>query len=116
MPGGAESFGVTRKPFLQRLVMLVCNCMRATFSIDSATDAALRRLAETLGVSKSAVVRQGVLDLAQRADRLSEGERLRLMAVLRTWMATPPQRQRSDALRELSAVSKARREAGRRRS
>lgn len=89
--------------------------MRATFSIDSATDAALRRLADSLGISKSAVVRQGVLDLAQRADRLSEGERLRLMAVLRTWMATPANRERSEALRELKAVRTARREGGRRR-
>lgn len=90
--------------------------MRATFSIDSATDAALRRLAAALGVSKSAVVRQGVLDLAQRADRLSEAERLRLMTVLRDWMATPPTRDRSAALRELRTVARVRREAGRRRA
>lgn len=56
--------------------------MRATFSIDQSTDAALRRTAERLGESKSAVVRRAVLEVEARCERLTEAERQEQLTAL----------------------------------
>lgn len=63
--------------------------MRATFSIDEKTDAALRRTATRLGESKSAIVRRAVLEFEAHCDRLTEGERQSKLGAIERLKALP---------------------------
>ncbi len=84
---------------------------RATFSLDEATIAEIRRTAARLRKPQSHVVREAVADYAARTDRLSERERGHLMGVLEGLRATRPATA-VDA--ELKALRTARRAGGRR--
>lgn len=72
--------------FLREALARVLCCyevvMRATFSIDLQTDAALRRVSERLNESKSAIVRRAIIEFEARCDRLSEHERQHQLSVL----------------------------------
>ncbi len=83
--------------------------MRATFSIDEQTEAALRRASESLGTSKSAVVRQAVIEFETRCDRLTEGERREKLAVIERLRAEPESRTSEEVARELAEIRRARR-------
>ncbi len=83
--------------------------MRATFSIDAETDAALRRAAAALRTSKSDVVRQAVLEFAARRDRLSEAERRRKLLAIERLRAQPSGRSAAAVARELDEIRRARR-------
>lgn len=86
---------------------------RATFSLDEATIAEIRRTAERLRKPQSHVVREAVADYAARTDRLSERERRHVLDVLENLRATRPKSARPvDA--ELKAIRQARRGGGRR--
>ena len=89
--------------------------VKVTFTLDDATVAQLRRAAERLGKPQSQVVREAVADYALRIGRLSERERLRLLADFDVLMPRIPQRPAGDVDRELAAVRIARRQGGRRR-
>ncbi len=89
--------------------------VRATFSLDAETAAAIQRLAVAWRISKSAVVRKAVEELDARRDLLTEKERLLLLGTLDRWLATDTTRPRSEALAEVEEIREARRAAGRRR-
>ena len=86
--------------------------IRATFSLDVETEAALRRLAALWRISKSAVVRRAVRELDARRDLLTEKERRQLLGAFDRWLATEPTRPRSEALAEVEEIRAGRREAG----
>lgn len=87
---------------------------RATFSLDEATIAEIKRTAERLHKPQSHVIREAVADYAARTDRLSERERRHLLGVLEGLRATRPSRTAKDVDAELKAVRHARRAGGRR--
>ena len=88
--------------------------VKVTFTLDDGTVAEIRRTAARLGTAQSQVVRDAVAEYAARADRLSERERLRMLAVLDTLRHAPVSRQAGDVDAELRAVRSARRRGGRR--
>ena len=83
--------------------------MRATFSIDEPTDAALRRIAVALRTSKSEVVRRAILELEAGLGRLTEGERRRKLAVIERLRSQPPSRSAKAVERELVEIRRGRR-------
>jgi predicted DNA-binding protein len=87
--------------------------VKMTFSLDEETAARIDRAAATLHKPKSAIVREAILDYAHRVDRLSESERLRLLAVFDEVVAAIPDRPRRDVDDELAEVRRARRRGGR---
>ena len=87
---------------------------RATFSLDEATIAEIKRTAERLKRPQSQIIREAVADFAARADRLSERERLRVMELLTTLQRAKPTRAEKDVDRELADIRAARRGGGRR--
>ena len=87
---------------------------RATFSLDEATIAEIRRIAERLRKPQSHVIREAVADYAARTDRLSERERRHLLRVLEGLRATRPARAAKDVDAELKTVRQARQAGGRR--
>ena len=87
---------------------------RATFSLDEATIAEIRRTAARLRKPQSHVVRDAVADYAARTDRLSERERGHLMGVLEGLRATRPTRPATAVDAELKTLRTARRTGGRR--
>ena len=88
---------------------------RATFSLDEATIETIRRTSARLRKPQSHVVREAIAEYAARADRLSDGERARALAILDTLRHARPTRQHDEVDRELAEVRAARRAAGRRR-
>jgi len=89
---------------------------KVTFTLDDETIARLRATAERLAVPKSEVVREAIRDFSDRAGRLSERERRRLLDVFDRLVPTIPARPLRDVERELAALRHARREGGRRAS
>lgn len=89
---------------------------RATFSLDEATIAEIRRVAERVGKPQSQVIREAVADYAERTDRLSERERRHLLGVLEGLRSTRPARTAKDVDAELKQLRQARRAGGRRHS
>jgi metal-responsive CopG/Arc/MetJ family transcriptional regulator len=87
---------------------------RATFSLDEATIAEIRRTAERLKMPQSHVIREAVADYAERTDRLSERERRHILGVLDTLRAVKPSRTARQVDAELQALREARRGGGRR--
>jgi hypothetical protein len=87
---------------------------RATFSLDEATIAEIKRTAERLRKPQSHVIREAVADYAARTDRLSERERHHLLDVLEKLRATRPTRTAKDVDAELTALRRSRRSGGRR--
>jgi len=88
---------------------------RATFSLDNATIETIRRTSARLRKPQSHVVREAVAEYAARADRLSDGERARALAVLDRLRTARPTREDAAVDRELAVVRAARRAGGRRR-
>jgi Arc/MetJ-type ribon-helix-helix transcriptional regulator len=82
--------------------------MRATFSIDDETEAALRRVSQALGTSKSDVVRRAIRELEARCDRLTEHERREKLAVLSRLRSEPSSRSEEDVASELQEIREAR--------
>lgn len=87
---------------------------RATFSLDEATIAEIKRTAERLRKPQSHVIREAVADYAARTDRLSERERRHLLGVLEGLRAAKSTRGAGDVDDELKALRQARRTGGRR--
>jgi predicted transcriptional regulator len=88
--------------------------VKVTFSLDDATVAEIRRTAERLGTAQSRVVREAVAEYAARADRVSERERLRALAILAKLRKAPAARAAGAVDAELRDVRAARRRGGRR--
>jgi hypothetical protein len=87
---------------------------RATFSLDEATIAEIRRTAARLRKPQSHVVRDAIADYAAKTDRLSERERLQLLGTLERIRDARPSRPAADVDREIKALRDARRRGGRR--
>jgi predicted transcriptional regulator len=87
---------------------------KVTFTLDDQTVARIEQTAARLGIPKSGVVREAVREYAARADRLTEEERLRALAILDEIMARPPTRTQEEVDREIEEIRQVRRLGGRR--
>ena len=87
---------------------------KVTFTLDAETVSRLRTTAERLALPKSAVVREAIRDFSDRAGRLSEGERQRMLQAFDRLVPAIPARPLRDVERELAEVRHARRAVGRR--
>lgn len=87
--------------------------VKVTFTLDEETVARLARVAARTRRPKSAVVRDAIRDFEARGDRLSEEERLRLLAILHDIARQPPTRPQSEVRRELADLRAQRRLPGR---
>ena len=92
------------------------NKRRSTFTLDTKTEAALRRVSERLGKAKSEVVREAIQEYDARVGRLSESERLRLLTSFDELVPAIPDRPLAEVERELDELRTVRRHGGRRRS
>ena len=90
------------------------NKHRATFTLDEETETVLRRTAERLSKAKSEVVREAIQEYGARVGRLSESERLRLLAAFDEHIPRIPERSLKDVEEELAELRRARRGGGRR--
>ena len=88
--------------------------VKMTFTVDAQTAEALRRAASRLKKPRSAVVREAIQDYANRADRLSDGEKRHMLRVLDRAMARSPERTQAEVDTEIAQVRAARRTGGRR--
>ncbi|HEX9187234.1 MAG TPA: ribbon-helix-helix protein, CopG family [Vicinamibacteria bacterium] len=87
---------------------------KVTFTLDDDTIARLRATAERLAIPRSAVVREAIRDFGDRAGRLSERERRRLLEAFDRLVPAIPARPLRDVERELADLRRARRAGGRR--
>ena len=87
---------------------------KVTFTLDEDTIARLRATAERLAKPKSQVVREAIRDFSDRAGRLSERERRRLLEAFDRLVPGIPARPLRDVERELADLRRARRTGGRR--
>ena len=83
--------------------------IKVTFTLDEATVDQLRRTAAKIRKPQSRVVREAISDYAARADRLSEGERQRMLAVLDRAIRRRPSRSAAEVDAELLEIRAARR-------
>lgn len=91
------------------------NMIKVTFTLDEATVDQLRRTAAKVRKPQSRVVREAISDYAARADRLSNGERQRMLAVLDRAIRRRPTRSAAEVDVELREIRAARRRWGARR-
>jgi hypothetical protein len=88
--------------------------VKVTFTLDDATVARLRQVAARTNKAQSQVVRDAVRDYADRAGRLSEAERTRMLGVVDAMIRHKATRPQADVDRELREIRAARRQGGRR--
>jgi hypothetical protein len=86
---------------------------KVTFTLDRDTIARLRATADRLTIPKSQVVREAIRDFSDRAGRLSERERQRLLEAFDRLVPGIPPRPLCDVERELTELRRARRAGGR---
>ena len=87
--------------------------VKVTFTLDDRTVSRLRQAAARANKPQSQVVREAVNDYADRVGRLSEAERIRMLAALDTIVSRKPTRTAADVDGELRAIRAARRSGGR---
>ena len=88
--------------------------VKMTFTFDERTVETLRRAASRLRKPQSVVVREAIQDYADRAGRLSEEERRRMLKVLDRMKARSPARSQDDVDAEIAEIRAARKTGGRR--
>jgi hypothetical protein len=88
--------------------------VKVTFTLDDETVATLRRSAERLSKSQSAVVREAIADYAARLGRLSDAERRSMLKAFDELVPRIPRRPARTADAEIRAIRSARRGSGRR--
>ena len=88
--------------------------VKVTFTLDEQTVSRLRQTAARANQPQSQVVRAAVNDYADRVGRLSEAERIRMLATLDAMVSRKPGRTAADVDRELRSIRSARRGGGRR--
>ena len=89
--------------------------VKATFTLDETTVKSLKRSAARLARPQSYVVREAIRDYGDRLGRLSEAERLRMLATFDRVIPRLPERPVSEVEAELRAIRSSRRRGGRRR-
>lgn len=87
--------------------------VKATFSLDPKTVGLLADAARRLAKPKSEIVRGAIRDYCARIGRLSEEERLRLLAVFDDLVPKIPERPQEEVDRELREIRESRRTGGR---
>ena len=87
--------------------------VKMTFSLDEVTAARLRDAAASTRKPKSEIVREAILDYAERVGRLTEAERRRLLGVFDELVPAIPARPESEVEKELAQLRRARRHGGR---
>ena len=70
--------------------------VKVTFTLDDATVAELRRTAARLKKPQSLVVREAVAEYSARTDRLTERERVRMLAILERARRAKPTRTQAE--------------------
>ena len=88
--------------------------VKVTFTLDDRTVSRLRQTAARANKPQSQVVREAVNDYADRVGRLSESERLRMLATLDAIVSRKPARTAAAVDQELREIRAARRSGGRR--
>lgn len=86
---------------------------KVTFTLDQETLVRLSTAAERLALPKSAVVREAIRDFSDRARKLGDGERRRLLDAFDRLVPVIPRRSSAEVNRELDALRRARRRGGR---
>lgn len=86
---------------------------KVTFTLDDVTVERLARTAERLRKPKSQVVREAIADYHDRAGKLSESERLRLLGALDQGIRAIPPRSAKAVEAEIEGIRSARRAGGR---
>lgn len=89
--------------------------VKSTFTLDEESAARLEQTAERLRLSKSAVVREAIVDYSERADRLGERERRRLLASFDELVPKLPGGPAAEVDSELERIRQSRRAGGGRR-
>jgi len=87
--------------------------VKMTFSLDESTAARLADAASALRKPKSEIVREAILDYAERVGRLTEAERRRLLSVFDEMIPAIPARPDDDVDAELAELRQSRRLGGR---
>jgi predicted transcriptional regulator len=87
--------------------------IKMTFSLDEATAARLEQAATSLRKPKSEVVREAILDYAERVGRLTEAERRRLLSAFDELVPAIPAGSEDEVEAELVELRRARRSGGR---
>jgi hypothetical protein len=81
---------------------------KMTFTLDGETADRIDRTAIQLGIPKSAVVREAVSEYSARAGRMTEAERVRILAVFDEVMPRIPRRPLREVDKEIAEIRKAR--------
>ncbi|MEA2025670.1 MAG: ribbon-helix-helix protein, CopG family [Chloroflexota bacterium] len=87
--------------------------VKMTFSLDERTAARLNDTAASMHRPKSEIVREAILDYADRAGRLTEAERRRMLGVFDELVPAIPPRSEDEVDEELAELRRARRLGGR---
>jgi len=87
---------------------------KVTFTLDGDTISRLRATADRLAIAKSAVVREAIREFSERAGRLRERERRRLLETFDRLVPRIPSRPLGEVERELRGLRRARRAGGQR--
>lgn len=93
----------------------MADVIKVTFTLDDETVEQLRRTAARVRKPQSRVVREAIGEYAARSDKLSDGERQRMLAVIDRVIRRPPSRPVSDVDVELREIRAGRRRWGTRR-
>jgi hypothetical protein len=95
------------------MVLRIMATVKMTFSLDETTAARLADAASRLHKPKSEVVREAILDYAERVGRLTDAERIRLLSVLDEAIIGGPTRSADQVDAELLELRQSRRLGGR---
>lgn len=87
--------------------------VKMTFSLDEPTAMRLEQAAASLRKAKSQIVREAILDYAERVGRLTEAERRRLLDVFDSMVPAIQARPEDEIEAELAELRQARRLGGR---
>ena len=82
---------------------------KVTYTLDQATIDGIERTAARLGIPRSGVVREAIAEYVARTDRLSDGERRRLLTAFDELVPKATGRPAGAAKKEIAAIRSARR-------
>jgi predicted transcriptional regulator len=94
----------------------MADMVKVTFTLDDQTIERLRRTAARLGKPQSHVVREAIREYETRSARLSDEERVRMLAIVDRMVLEPPTRTAAEVDAELGAMRASRRRWGRPRA
>jgi predicted DNA-binding protein len=95
------------------MVSIYMGMKKVTFTLDDNAMQTLERAAERLDIPKSQIVREALELYGEQLGRLTDEERVRMLATFDRMLPTLPERGRRDVDQELSAARSARLGGGR---